>query len=44
MAEERFLQMHSAEKSVVGYLFPFGKGTIELILRDCMVTCFKRKG
>jgi hypothetical protein len=44
MAEGRFLQMHSAEKSAVGYLFPFGKGTIELILRDCMVTWLKRKG
>jgi hypothetical protein len=30
--------MHSAEKSAVGYLFPFGKETVELILRDCTVT------
>jgi hypothetical protein len=33
--------MRSAEKSVVGYLFPFGKGTVELILRVCMVTWLK---
>jgi hypothetical protein len=26
--------MQSAEESAVGYLFPFGKGTVELILRD----------
>jgi hypothetical protein len=32
--KEGFSQMHSAEESAVGYLFPFGKGTIELILRD----------
>jgi hypothetical protein len=36
--------MHSAEKSAVGYLFPFGKETVELILRDCTVTWPKRKG
>jgi hypothetical protein len=36
--------MHSAEKSAVGYLSPFGKGTVELILQDCMVTWLKRKG
>jgi hypothetical protein len=35
--------MHSAEKSAVGYLLPFGKGTVELILRDCMATWLKRK-
>jgi hypothetical protein len=34
MAEGRFPQMHSAEGSAVGYLLPFGKGTVELILRD----------
>jgi hypothetical protein len=43
LVEGRFLQMHSAKKSAVGYLFPFGKGTVELILRDCMVTWPKRK-
>jgi hypothetical protein len=30
--------MYSAERSVVGYLLPFGKGTVELILRDWTVT------
>jgi hypothetical protein len=30
--------MHSAEGSAVGYLLPFGKGTVELILRDWMVS------
>jgi hypothetical protein len=43
-AEGRFLQMHSAEKSAVGYLLPFGKGTVELILWDWTVTWLKRKG
>jgi hypothetical protein len=36
--------MHSAEESAVGYLLPFGKGTIELILRDYVVTWPERKG
>jgi hypothetical protein len=36
--------MHSAEKSAVGYLLSFGKGTVELILRDCTVTWLKQKG
>jgi hypothetical protein len=26
--------MYSAKKSAVGYLLPFSKGTVELILRD----------
>jgi hypothetical protein len=26
--------MYSAKKSAIGYLLPFGKGTVELILRD----------
>jgi hypothetical protein len=30
--------MQSTEESAVGYLLPFGKGTIELILQDCTVT------
>jgi hypothetical protein len=30
--------MHSAEKSAVGYLLPFGKEVVELILRDYMLT------
>jgi hypothetical protein len=36
--------MHSAEESVVGYLLPFGKGTVELNLRDCTVTWLKQEG
>jgi hypothetical protein len=36
--------MHLAEKSAVGYLLPFGKEAVELILRDCTVTWPKRKG
>jgi hypothetical protein len=35
--------MHSAEESVVGYLLPFGKETVELILRDYVVTWPERK-
>jgi hypothetical protein len=40
---EGFSQMYSAERSAVGYLFPFGKGTVELILRDWTVTWLKQK-
>jgi hypothetical protein len=36
--------MHSAEESAVGYLLSFGKGTVELILRDCTVTWLKQEG
>jgi hypothetical protein len=36
--------MHSAEASAVSYLLPFGKETIELILRDYVVTWPERKG
>jgi hypothetical protein len=36
--KEVFSQMYSAKRSAVGYLFPFGKGTVELILRDWTVT------
>jgi hypothetical protein len=36
--------MHSAEKSAVGYLPPFGKRAVELILRDCAVTWLKQEG
>jgi hypothetical protein len=39
-----FCQMYSAKKSAVGYLLPFGKGTVELILRDWMVTRLKQEG
>jgi hypothetical protein len=35
--------MHSAEESAVGYLLPFGKRTVELILRDCAVTWLKQE-
>jgi hypothetical protein len=35
--------MHSAEKFAVGYLLPFGKEIVELILRDFMVTWPKQK-
>jgi hypothetical protein len=42
--EGRFPQLHSAERSAVGYLLPFGKGTVELILRDWMVTWLKQEG
>jgi hypothetical protein len=40
----RFSQMYSAEGSAVGYLLPFGKGTVELILRDRTVTWLKQEG
>jgi hypothetical protein len=33
--------MYSAKKAAVGYLLPFGKETVELILRDWMMTCLK---
>jgi hypothetical protein len=33
-----FFQIYSAKKSAVGYLLQFGKGTVELILRDWTVT------
>jgi hypothetical protein len=32
-----YLQRFSAEGSAVGYLLQFGKGTVELILRDWTV-------
>jgi hypothetical protein len=41
--KESFLQTHSTEKSAVGYLLPFGKETVELILRDYVVTWPERK-
>jgi hypothetical protein len=31
------------EKSAVGYLLPFGKGTVELILRDYTVSWLKQE-
>jgi hypothetical protein len=36
--------MYSAKKSAVGYLLQFGKGTVELILRDWTVTWLKQEG
>jgi hypothetical protein len=41
--KEGFSQMYSAERSAFGYLFPFGKGTVELILRDWTVTWLKQE-
>jgi hypothetical protein len=35
--------MRSVEKSAVGYLLPFGKEAVELILRDYMVMWPERK-
>jgi hypothetical protein len=42
--KERIFQMYSAKKSAVGYLLPFGKGTVELILRGWTVTWLKQEG
>jgi hypothetical protein len=42
--KKRIFQMYSAKKSVVGYLLPFSKGKVELILRDWMVTWLKQEG
>jgi hypothetical protein len=42
--KEGFSQMYSAKRSAVGYLFPFGRGTVELILRDWTVTWLKLEG
>jgi hypothetical protein len=36
--------MYSAKRSAVGCLLPFGKGTVELILRDWMVTWLTPEG
>jgi hypothetical protein len=36
--------MYSAERSAVGYLLPFGKGTVGLILQDWTVTWLKQEG
>jgi hypothetical protein len=35
--------MYSAKKSAIGYLLPFGKGIVELILRDWTVTWLKKE-
>jgi hypothetical protein len=42
--KEGSFQRYSAKRSEVGYLLPFGKGTVELILRDWMVTWLKQEG
>jgi hypothetical protein len=42
--KEGFSQMYSAERSAVGYLLPFGKGTVGLILQDWTVTWLKQEG
>jgi hypothetical protein len=42
--KERIFQMYSAKRSAVGYLLPFGKGTVELILRDWTMTWLKQEG
>jgi hypothetical protein len=39
--KERYFQRFSAEGSAVGYLLRFGRGTVELILRDWTVTWLK---
>jgi hypothetical protein len=36
--KEGSFQIYSAKRSAVGYLLPFGKRTVELILRDRTVT------
>jgi hypothetical protein len=36
--KEGLFQRYSAKRSAVGYLLRFGKGTVELILRDWTVT------
>jgi hypothetical protein len=36
--KEGYFQRYSAKRSAVGYLLWFGKGTVELILRDWTVT------
>jgi hypothetical protein len=36
--------MNSEEESAVGNSLPFGKKTVELVLRDCVVTWPERKG
>jgi hypothetical protein len=39
--KEGYFQRFSAKRSAVGYLLQFGKGTVELILRDWTVTWLK---
>jgi hypothetical protein len=42
--KEGFFRIYSAKRSAVGYLLPFGRGTVELILRDWTVTWLKQEG
>jgi hypothetical protein len=42
--KEKIFQMYSAKKSAVGYLLPFGKGIVELILRNWTVMWLKQEG
>jgi hypothetical protein len=42
--KEGSFQRYSAKRSAVGYLLRFGKGTVELILRDWMVTWLNQGG
>jgi hypothetical protein len=42
--KEGSFQKYSAKRSAVGYLLPFGKGIVELILRDWTVTWLKQEG
>jgi hypothetical protein len=42
--KEGFFQIYWAKRSAVGYLLPFDKGTVELILRDRTVTWLKQEG
>jgi hypothetical protein len=41
--KEGYFQRFSAKRSAVGYLLQFGKGTVELILRDWTVTWLKSR-
>jgi hypothetical protein len=42
--KEGYFQSYSAKRSAVGYLLQFGKGTVELILRDWTVTWLNQGG
>jgi hypothetical protein len=42
--KERSLRLYSVKGSAVGCLLPFCKGTVELILRDWMVTWLNQGG
>jgi hypothetical protein len=42
--EGRIFSYVFGRRSAVGYLLPFGKGTVELISRDWTVTWLKQEG